>query len=45
MPEDATCETALRELVEEGCQIIFADSFGHMYYMEPIAEELSLIHI
>ena len=39
VPEDATCETALRELVEAGCQIIFADSFGHMYYMEPIAEE------
>ena len=34
VPEDATCETALRELVEAGCQIIFADSFGHMYYME-----------
>ena len=40
VPEDATCETrGLRELVEAGCQIIFADSFGHMYYMEPIAEE------
>ena len=28
VPEDAECDTALRELVEAGCNIIFATSFG-----------------
>lgn len=37
--EDSACETALRELVEAGCQIIFANSWGYMDYMEEMAEE------
>ena len=32
-PESAECETALRELAEEGCQIIFATSFGFEDYV------------
>ncbi|MDL2206603.1 BMP family ABC transporter substrate-binding protein [Eubacteriales bacterium OttesenSCG-928-N13] len=37
--EDSACETALRELVEQGCNAIFATSFGFMDYVEEIAEE------
>lgn len=37
--EDSSCETALRELVEAGCQVIFANSWGYMDYMEEMAEE------
>ena len=37
--EDASCDTALRELVEAGCNIIFATSFGFGDYVLQVAEE------
>jgi len=38
--QDATAiRTALEECVEEGCQIVFATSWGYMDYVEEIAEE------
>ncbi len=37
--EDSACETALLELVEAGCQIIFGNSYGYMNYMAEMAEE------
>lgn len=37
--EDAACETAIRECIEQGANIIFANSFGYMDYMEEMAEE------
>ena len=37
--EDSSCETALRELVEAGCQIIFGNSYGYMNYMAELADE------
>ena len=37
--EDAACENAIRECVEQGCHIIFANSFGFMDYMADMAEE------
>ena len=27
--EDGTCETTAKEMAEDGCDIVFADSFGH----------------
>ncbi len=39
IPEDEACYTAAVELAEEGCNIIFADSFGHEAYMIQAAEE------
>lgn len=39
VPEGAECETAVRELVEAGCDIIFANSFGHENYMVEVAAE------
>jgi basic membrane protein A len=33
VPEDAKCLDTAKELVEEGCTLIFADSFGHEQYL------------
>lgn len=35
--EDQTCATAIEELVQSGCNIIFATSFGHGDYMTEAA--------
>ena len=37
--ENESCETALRELVEAGCQLIFATSFGFVDYVMAVAAE------
>jgi len=37
--ESAECDTAIRELIDAGCNIIFATSFGFEQYMIEIAEE------
>lgn len=37
--EGAVCETAIRELVEQGCHMIFATSFGFEDYMIKVAKE------
>jgi len=39
VPESAECATALRELAEEGCQIIFATSFGFEDYVLEVAAD------
>ena len=41
IPENATCKTAADELVEAGCSVIFADSFGHEDYIKAAAQEHS----
>lgn len=38
-PEGSECETALRELVEAGCSVIFATSFGFEDYVINVAKE------
>ena len=37
--EDDACTTAAEELIDEGCDIIFADSFGHESYIKDVAEK------
>jgi len=37
--EDANCETAIRELVDQGCQVIFGTSYGFMDYLAEAADE------
>ena len=37
--EDSSCETAIKELIEAGCQLIFGTSYGYMDYMEELAKE------
>lgn len=39
IPEDDSCYNAAAELVEQGCNIIFADSFGHESFMIQAAKE------
>ncbi|MBE6808044.1 MAG: BMP family ABC transporter substrate-binding protein [Clostridia bacterium] len=39
IPEGEECYTTAKELVNAGCQVIFADSFGHEPYMVKAAKE------
>lgn len=39
VPEGAECYDAASDLVDQGCNIIFADSFGHEPYMLQAAKE------
>ena len=39
IPEDEQCLDAAVDLAEEGCDIIFSDSYGHQTYMQQAAEE------
>ncbi len=39
IPEDETCYDAAVDLADQGCQIIFANSFGHESYMLQAAAE------
>ena len=39
IPEGQECYDAAGELVDEGCKLIFADSFGHEAYMIQAAKE------
>lgn len=39
IPEDGSFETAARELLEAGVNVLFGNSFGYQNYMEELAEE------
>ena len=39
IPEDETCHDTAVDLAEEGCTIIFSDSYGHQSYMLQAASE------
>ena len=39
IPEDNSCYEAAKDLVEQGCKFVFADSFGHEDYMIKAAKE------
>ena len=39
IPEDNSCYDAAADLVDQGCDVIFADSFGHETYMIQAAKE------
>ena len=39
IPESEACKEAALDLVDEGCTIIFADSFGHEDFMISAAQE------
>jgi len=41
IPESNDCYEAAADLVDEGCDIIFADSFGHETYMIKAAKEFT----
>lgn len=37
--EDESCYDAAYDLIEEGCDVIFSNSYGHQTYMELVASE------
>ena len=39
IPESEKCAEAARDLVDEGCNVIFADSFGHESFLLTVAKE------
>lgn len=39
IPETAECQQAAEDLIDQGCNVIFADSFGHESYMIEAAKE------
>ncbi|WP_320129654.1 BMP family ABC transporter substrate-binding protein [uncultured Sphaerochaeta sp.] len=39
VPETADCEKAARDLIEQGCNVIYAISFGYMQYIANVADE------
>ncbi len=39
IPEDETCKDAAMDLADQGCQIVFANSFGHESYVIEAAKE------
>ena len=39
VPEDAEAETAMRNLIDQGCNVIYATSFGHMDWTAKVAAD------
>lgn len=38
VPESSECEKVINDLVDQGCTVIFANSFGHMDFVEKAAK-------
>lgn len=39
VPENADCEKSIRDLIDQGCNVIYATSFGHMEWTAEVAKE------
>ncbi len=39
VPEDASVEKAMKDLIDQNCNVIFATSFGYMEYVDKVAKE------
>ena len=39
VPENADCEKAIRDLIDQGCNVIFTTSFGYMDWTHNVAKE------
>ena len=39
IPEDETCKTAAMDLADDGCKLVFADSFGHEPFLREAAAQ------
>ncbi len=39
VPEDSTCSDSASDLIGQGCNVIFSNSYGHQTYMVQAAEE------
>jgi basic membrane protein A len=39
VPESSECEKVMNDLIDQGCTVIFANSFGHMDFVEKTAKD------
>ena len=39
VPENAECAQVARNLIDQGCNVIYANSFGHMDHIKTVADE------
>lgn len=39
VPESSECEKVINDLIDQGCTVIFANSFGHMDFVEKAAKD------
>jgi len=44
VPEGADCEKAIRDLIDQGCNVIYATSFGHMDWIEKVSKDYPNIY-
>lgn len=44
VPEDSSCETSIRNLIDQGCNVIYATSFGHGEWVERVAKEFPNVY-
>lgn len=44
VPENADCEKAIRDLIDQGCNVIFSTSFGHMDWTLNVAKEFPNVY-
>ena len=39
VPESSECEKVINDMIDQGCTVIFATSFGHMDFVEKVSKE------
>lgn len=39
IPEDETCKTAIEDCIDQGCTLVFTNSYGHQDYAKTAAEQ------
>jgi len=44
VPENADCEKAIRDLIDQGCNVIYTNSFGFMDWTLKVAEEFPYVY-
>ncbi len=44
VPENADCEKAIRDLIDQGCNVIYATSFGFMPYALKVAKDFPQVY-
>lgn len=44
VPENSDCETAIKNLIDQGCNVIYSTSFGFMEYTDKVAKEYPEIY-
>lgn len=44
VPENADCEKAIRDLIDQGCNVIYTNSFGYMDWTLKVAEEFPAVY-